>query len=251
MKFHNVSLNSYPILLHHHGSRRWNKIGRQMSKDYFRHMDAEGIPGHKMGDNLTIITWDTREDTKTHFECGLEKQGTFPVLKLAQGKEYCQELKVQELCNALDTGLVTTEYVLCCDGYDVVMMDSPMEIVKRFEEQFDCDALFNAEGWNHPPKDCPQDLTDFQHSAVPADNPYQFLNSGVMIAKTAFLKSIVSDLRNTKPYDRQDDQALWKMIYQKHYPRIQTDYLCKIFQSTAWSKKLEKNYPGMSEWEWV
>jgi hypothetical protein len=124
----------------------------------------------------------------------------------------------------------TTKYTMGIDCYDVCLIKDANELVDIFEREFDCDMLFNGELISYPPSD---DLANFERSRYGDDTPFCYLNSGVWIARTEFLKEIAQDILSFRSRNKRSDQIVYRYLHQKYYPRIQIDKYCKLFQVTC------------------
>jgi len=136
-------------------------------------------------------------------------------------------------------GYCTTKYFMCLDAIDVIFVDDPQRVIDIFES-FDCDALFmsthSTDGYNCMPK--------VKEWVDTINIPGRYLNSGVYIGKTSFVKEMVEeamkytiphgvtmddyrDYLNSQPADYpkgSQDQDIFRYIEQKFYPRIRVDY---------------------------
>jgi hypothetical protein len=141
------------------------------------------------------------------------------------------------------------------DAYDVLLLESPREVVKRFEG-FSCEMLFNASTRFYPP--CHQfelagerfitrDWEEFQSSI--SDSNWKYLNSGMWIGKTAFCRKFFAECLSRKTKELVDagklpsqmqkatlyqnitdsDQVVFHWVFQDCFPQVQLDYNCKIF----------------------
>ncbi len=149
-------------------------------------------------------------------------------------------MKPHLLAQKLDD--IKTKYIMGWD-VDVFFTDHPNNIVDRFEELFpDVDWLFNSAQTIYPASVVPlyQEWSEFAEmhtnsvkSAVMAEAiPWRFLNSGLWIAKTEFLREIADELplQHFWPDDF-GEQGHITHLYKKYYGRIQQDFLCRIFQT--------------------
>lgn len=132
---------------------------------------------------------------------------------------------------------INTEYIMGWDITDTFFTTSPNKIVERFESEFDCDMLFNAEVVCYPKEARELYETWNNYDEIVKQSPFRFLNSGLWIAKTDFCREIIDDVIKTKKLVHMGswpgDQGVFQQIYQKYFPRIQVDHQCKIFQATC------------------
>lgn len=131
---------------------------------------------------------------------------------------------------------ITTTYVIGWD-VDTFFTEHPNEVVRRFE-YMECDWLFNASATVHP-FSLKKFYDDWQEHwdmlievAQQGSVPWRFLNSGLWIARTDFLREITDDLIMTKLWDDDfGEQGHITHVYKKHFGRIRQDLRCEIFQS--------------------
>lgn len=128
---------------------------------------------------------------------------------------------------------VTTEYVIGLDSSDVVLLEHPDEMVRRFRRDFACDLLFNATG-----SECWPPLPEFimYESSLPHARRTQgrcWLNAGCWVGRTSFCREYFADLAKAAPVAGFEcsDQAICKRAWPRWYPRVQIDDFCQIF---AW-----------------
>ena len=147
--------------------------------------------------------------------------------------------KFEMLHNYLNSGECTTEYFMCLDAIDVIWRDKPQRVVDIFES-FDCDALFmsthSTDGYN-----CMPEVKEWVDTI---NTPGRYLNSGVYIGKTSFVKEMIEegmkyavphgvtmdeyrDYLGSQPEDYpkgSQDQDIFRYIEKKFYPRMKVDY---------------------------
>ena len=148
--------------------------------------------------------------------------------------------KFEMLHNYLNSGECTTEYFMCCDAIDVIFVDNPQRVIEIFKS-FNCGALFmsssSLDGYN-----CMPEVKGWVHSINGDKNRY--LNSGVYIGKTSFVKKMVEeamkyaiphgvtmddyrDYLASEPIDYpkgSQDQDIFRFIEPIFYPYIKVDY---------------------------
>ena len=148
--------------------------------------------------------------------------------------------KFEMLNNYLNSGKCKTKYFMCCDAIDVIFKDDPQKVIDIFES-FECDALFmsthSTDGYN-----CMSDVKEFIDKINGGNGRY--LNSGVYIAKTEFIKEVIREAMNyTIPHgvtmDKyreylesnptnypvgSQDQDIFRFVEPKFYPRLKVDY---------------------------
>jgi hypothetical protein len=164
-------------------------------------------------------------------------------VNLCEGWDWTQyekpvAMKPHLLVKHLDS--ITTTYVIGWD-VDTFFTDHPNEIVRRFKEM-DCEWLFNA-GANIFPhsmaefyKEWPEHWEDLIEIANAGVVPWRFLNSGLWVARTDFLREITDDLIMTELWDDDfGEQGHITTLYKKHFGRIRQDMRCKIFQAMGYA----------------
>jgi len=136
-----------------------------------------------------------------------------------------------------------TEYFMCLDAIDVIWVDEPQKVMDIFKS-FDCDALFmsthSTDGYNCMP--------EVKQWVETINIPGRYLNSGVYIGKTSFVKEMVEeamkyavpsgvtmdeyrDYLDSEPKDYpkgSQDQDIFRYIEQKFYPQMKVDYQNKM-----------------------
>ena len=148
--------------------------------------------------------------------------------------------KFEMIYNYLSSGECNTEYFMCCDAIDVIFQSDPQEVIDIFES-FDCECLFmsthSTDGYSCMPE--MKRLVDKING-----NNGRYLNSGVYIGKTSFVKEVFDmameyaiphgvtmdeyrEYLESKPEDYprgSQDQDIFRYIEPKFYPRMKVDY---------------------------
>ena len=137
-----------------------------------------------------------------------------------------QLLKIQALKAFIEK--TRKKYYIGWDNTDVFFVDHPNRIIERFESEFNCEMLLNAE-INCSPK-CLSNL----YEKLPTKGFANHLNSGLFILKGEFFLDCFSKLDAFKEFPGDyGDQSKFHQLYSEKYPQIQIDSNCKIFQSTT------------------
>ena len=147
--------------------------------------------------------------------------------------------KFEMLSNYLNSGECTTEYFMCLDAIDVIWVDEPQKVMDIFKS-FNCDALFmsthSTDGYS-----CMSEVKEWVETI---NVPGRYLNSGVYIGKTSFIKEMIEEAMkyavppgvimgeyhqwletNPKDYPKgSQDQDIFRSIERKFYPRVRVDY---------------------------
>ena len=209
-------------------------------------------------DNLTIVTVrneGTMEDRiipslkgyedKSILETNLEYLGIKPLTILTDSRlPWRNTFKFEIILDYLNSGKCDTEYFMFCDAIDVIFVDDPQRVINIFKS-FKCDALFmstnSTDGYN-----CMPQVKKFIDETIRSNGRY--LNSGVYIGKTSFIKEIFDEAikyaiphgvtmgeyhtyLNSKPENYpqgSQDQDIFRFLEPKFYPRLKVDYKNKI-----------------------
>jgi hypothetical protein len=261
MRIANIQARTQPIVIHAPGFTA-AKVLYSGIEDYYRRnplwvaiqrcykkSKPKRIEPEDMGD-LTIITWNNNQEKGFLEEC-LDRMGV-PYLVLGRGiKEWRNIYKVNLTCEVL--GDIKTKYVMGLDSYDVLLLDSPGEVVRRFEG-FSCEILFNAVSKFYP--DChkfelagerfiTRDWEEFQGRI--SNSYWRYLNAGAWIGKTSFCRRFFADCLSRKTEELVDagklpfkkgayhqkltdsEQTALNWTFQDYFPQVQLDYNCEIF----------------------
>ena len=131
---------------------------------------------------------------------------------------------------------IDTKYTMGIDSHDVCLLRDANLMIDAFENDFagDCDMLFNAELISYPPN---PKLSTFERGIYGEESPFCYLNSGVWIAKTDFLKAVIGDILEIRSSRPRSDQEIYRKLHKKYYPKIKIDHRCKLFQTTCNSSR--------------
>lgn len=125
--------------------------------------------------------------------------------------------------------LPVNEVIAFCDGYDVVVMDNPENIERRFLEQ-DCDILVNAEKalWT-PDLESLRGQYDYEPQHV---GNWLYLNSGVYIGYAGKIANMLAIMLYMfeKKTETADDQAAMNLVYLSGKLNIKLDTACAVMQ---------------------
>ncbi len=125
----------------------------------------------------------------------------------------------------------TSEYCVGLDSGDVLIVEHPDEIVRRFRMHFTCDLLFNATGaacWPELPQ-----YVMFERSLPGAATSHGrcWLNAGAFVGRTDFCRRYFAELADfAERNDAPEDQSAVKATWPQWYPSVQIDDRCQIFQ---------------------
>tara|TARA_X000001382_G_scaffold122874_1_gene106155 strand:- start:58 stop:801 length:744 start_codon:yes stop_codon:yes gene_type:complete len=229
---------------------------RHVVKQFFENMKSQNLykNAFKMPKDLTIVTCrndGSMEDRiidhlkgyeeKSILESNLEYLGIDDLVVLRDTRlPWRNTFKFEMLNNYLNSGKCKTKYFMCCDAIDVIFKDNPQKVIDIFET-FDCEALFmsthSVDGYN-----CMTEVKEFVDRINGGNGRY--LNSGVYIAKTDFIKEVIDEAMNyalphgvtmdeyreylnsnpsNYPQGSQD-QDIFRFLESKFYPKIKVDY---------------------------
>ena len=229
---------------------------RHIVKSIFENMKKNGINEgvFKMPKDLTIVTCRNKgsmEDRiiehlkgyekKSILESSLEYLGINDLVLLTDDRlPWRNTFKFEMIHNYLNSGECNTKYFMCCDAIDVIFKDDPQKVIDIFET-FDCEALFmsthSVDGYN-----CMTEVKEFVDKIN--DGNGRYLNSGVYIAKTDFIKEVIGEAMkyalphgvtmdkyreylNSNPSNYpqgSQDQDIFRFLESKFYPKIKVDY---------------------------
>ncbi|NIQ15564.1 MAG: hypothetical protein GTO02_14550, partial [Candidatus Dadabacteria bacterium] len=121
-------------------------------------------------------------------------------------------------------------YILSSDSSDVVVVGDLLNIVQKFES-FDCEMVFNAEK-NIWPTDLSKNMIEFEKARA-GDYIFAFLNAGLWIGKTDFVKRVIREMftYKFKTKHTMSEQIYYKFLQFHHPDDIKLDYKCQIFQN--------------------
>ena len=190
--------------------------------------------------DLTIFTWNNQD--KGCFERSMDLQGVEYTCLGTKINKWNNYYKFDLTLEALQS--VQTPLVMACDALDVLLLQSPTEIVRRFSEM-NLDMIFNCEKLFYPNIDHPviNSWKEFEDS-VASDAEIRYLNSGMWIGKVEFLKEFFKVVKQVRPYKlfdckdfywlREDsigcDQSCIKHVRRQFHPNLDVDYQCRIFK---------------------
>ncbi|HUZ93816.1 MAG TPA: hypothetical protein VMU57_02785 [Edaphobacter sp.] len=184
--------------------------------------------------NLTIITYNTRPEEELLERC-LRHLGLKEFVVLGRELKAWNWLsKISLVYDYLESGACNTDYIVCLDGDDVLIVSDPNLILKRFHEA-KCKVLFCNTRGNQPPS---QECWDFENSvAMEHDLYHRHLNAGGYVGRRAYvhecLKEILDHAHLESPWCISpfgfDDQLAWRHLHRRYYPDIKVDVRCNLF----------------------
>jgi len=241
-----ISINETPMIHDRHLVKQW--IEAMLQRDDYKN-------AFKMPKNLTIITCrnegpmtermiDSLEgwDEVSVLEKSMEYLGIDGLVVLKDDRlPWRCTFKFEMINNYLNSGKCKTEYIMFCDAVDVIFKDSPQKVIDIFKS-FDCDMLCmsttSTDGYKFMPY--------AKAFADKINTSGRYLNSGVYIGKTKFVKEFIEDafINYATPHgctmdDYKDlmsrdewndfpkgsqDQDIFRYLEQKYYPKLKVDY---------------------------
>lgn len=179
--------------------------------------------------------------------------GNFVVMTPIFDGAWSNAIKMIELGKFLNSDACKTKYVLFCDSDDAVLRDDPGKAI-RFLKEENCDLLFSNTNWDGAYEGMPQVRKWADQNADENGRNRCYLNSGVYIGKSEFLREVVDsvveyitdhDLTREEYWDMCDygyhyerlpefpkgvgsDQVILRYLHPKFYPRMKIDYKGKL-----------------------
>ncbi len=237
---HNTLFNTHPYIFHMNGSHLKNTAGRKLRTAVFDAINGNVYDGQGGIRDTTYFICSSYGERETNIEKTF-KFFKVPYVMKGRGTDgWVNTMKAGLLADYLPS--INTKYTMGIDSHDVLLLKDANGIVDTFENDFDCDMLFNAELVSYPENN---EIAEFEKS-IYGNSPFRYLNSGVWIAKTEFLKSVIGDILEFRSSRPKSDQEIYRKVHQKYYPRVQIDNTCKIFQCTCSSLK---QHLRQSQWE--
>lgn len=221
MTVENLVHGTSPVIIHRNGGG-----GGPYGRSIFETL-KKGLPEKKpsyageprIGD-LTIATWAPAGEhsrnwaQRSLWRVGLDCEVLSPCRRV--------EEKIQ-----LTLGMtVSTKYVMFLDLFDVVVLGDPRLSIEEMNKR-GCKALFASELGHFP------NISTKSFEQSKAVVPFQFLNSGCIVAEWDYLRTILDrerELTRTELALGGGDQRVYKVLYQKYFPDIQIEDQCRVFQ---------------------
>lgn len=233
-KLANKVFDTEPFLFHMNGSHLKNEEGRKLRTRVFDYMDNHPYEGKGGIRDTTYFICTSYAGRETCLEKTLKYFKVPYVIKGRGTENWRNTMKAGLLAEYLPN--INTEYTMGIDCHDVCLMKEANGIIDTFEKNFanNCDMLFNGELVSYPKN---PEIAKFERDIYGGESPFCYLNSGVWIAKTKFLKKVIEDILTLRSSRPRSDQEIYRKLHQKYYPKIQVDNTCQIFQTTCSSSK--------------
>lgn len=122
---------------------------------------------------------------------------------------------------------VETEYTLCLDANDTIILNDLDNIVELMESYGNLDILYNASIWRYPPVNIDYVENRGQYGE------YNYLNAGCCIGKTEMMKDFYNyaqQLMKGGWGEFDSEQYYIRKAFDSHQDKVFFDYDCRIFQ---------------------
>jgi len=210
----NCVYNTEPFIVHCPGMKyQINKAGRDLLHDLASRSLIIDDPKR-----IAIVTWNTEDSSFLERQCK-------KIDVVGRGiKQWQNGLKGPLLFEYARS--CEKEFICALDAKDVVIVKN-IDGIERILEERHCECVFGAEHFSYPPDKLSKEFEEAKYR-----KPFCHLNSGMIIAKTKFLReceNINEDVDEDWYFC--DDQKIWKDIHISEYPRIQIDDGCCVFQN--------------------
>ena len=235
--------NNNPVVIHANGkSSRGVTIYHKIMNEFFETQKPVTTEDTK---DITIVTWKGGKyaNEETILETCMRFYD-FPIVILdwPPNTNFWEgsKTKVTKTLEAINDGLINTKYVMWFDAGDVMLLNHPTELLKKYKEHFsEWDLVFNAEKNNYPKPDRMEsvdnslnkkfeEVKSFDESKNHG-SPFKYLNSGCLIGKTETLKELL-ELASTIGLDEPiNDTVMCRIAQYDMKDRVCVDHLCKLF----------------------
>jgi hypothetical protein len=248
LKIKNLKTNTYPIAIHMNGGLNLNSQGQKIWLklwNYTRPHVQKFKPGKESLRNDCCLSFMNHGSHIDLAGLSLEMFGLqyeniangikdkLPRVenkrnKYIQWVRETQLLKIEAFREFIEKN--RKKYYIGWDNTDVFFIDHPNRIVERFESEFNCEMLLNAEINCSPIVAKQMGL----YKKLPMNGFQNFLNSGLFIVKREFFMDNYNLLDSKKVLAGDGaDQSKFHQLYSDKYPEIQIDSNCRIFQSSS------------------
>ena len=237
VKEHNTS----PIVIHGNGTGMYGDVYTGIEKLQFQK------PYQFIKNKFTFISWkggNIAGKSTILEESG--KQYGFDVLNLewkpTDGFWKGSQQKITETLNAINAGLINTEYVFWCDNTDVFFVESPDVFFEKYKKVYgEYDFVWNAEKNNYPRpthrkwngSNVSNEVTDLLLNVIDNDetysSSYRYMNSGAGFGKISILKEMLEYANSLIEDSRLNDQGLMRIAQRKFQDKVVVDRNCELF----------------------
>ena len=218
-RLYNQETNTFPYIVHGNGGR-WAEQWSHIYRDY---LSGDVIPCESCP-LLTIYTWNT-QDKISPLEKSLRLMGISCVV-LGKGKQWYVGAQTEWTAEYLET--CKTQYAMGLDAFDVLILESPTQILRTYLNYFGNKVLFAAElnSWPQHPE-----LETFESLRPEARGRFIHLNGGCVIGPTALLREVYKTALQKEDTVIGNTQQVWvRRAHQRMQNDVTLDYRCQIFQ---------------------
>lgn len=142
--------------------------------------------------------------------------------------------KIQIVLDYLLSGVCSTQYILCTDANDVLMVNDPAFLLDRFRS-YSCEILFCNTFVDFPICKVCRDFETFTYYTHPL---HCRLSAGAYIAERepliGYLEKLVAAYQGREPWAMDEgvftDQLGWRHLHVQHYPKLKVDFQSRIFK---------------------
>ena len=144
----------------------------------------------------------------------------------------------QKALDAIKQGLVTTEYVMWFDCSDVILLESPSDILTNYQKHFeDYDLVFCAERNHYPKSDrmtaVSTDIISqydkiYEYDNKSSPSTFKYLNSGCLVGKTSKLQEFLKEATIGLDEDI-NDTVMCRIAQYNMRDSVTVDKECKLF----------------------
>jgi anthranilate synthase component II len=184
-------------------------------------------------DDLTILTYNTYDEEVLLERC-LRRLGLRRHVVLGRHVEEWQWIhKIALVAEYLEHNRAT-EYVMCLDGDDVLVIGDPALALERFRE-IGSEMLFCGTRGDQPSS---PECSQFENAVSEVADPWhRHLNAGAYLGRTEFVRARLREILAahaarepwcSSPYGF-DDQLAWRHMHLRHHPDIRIDAACRVF----------------------
>ena len=208
-------------------SGEWTRAVRY----FFEDASTLGL-GSAAPSDLTVVTYNTRSEPCLLERC-CQRLGFDRLVVLGAGEDaWDWSLKITLVADFLRAGACETEYLLCLDGDDVLVISSFGVILDRYAET-GADILFCSTGTDWPPD---EQCRDFERSLRAPAN-HEHLNAGAYIGRTQRIYDCLRRIERAQQRREKwcfadhgfDDQLAWRHLHRHEHPNLRVDHEAKIF----------------------
>jgi hypothetical protein len=228
--FYNKYTNTYPYFVHAPGfNKKSQKFKELVSFSKFLKTSVSN--------EITLITCGDSEDGIFENLCKEIGINVCKLGKTIKKENWSNFIKIKLIHDFLEK--VQTKYILFCDNLDVVITKDLKNLLNDFNS-FNCEWLFGAEEGIYP-----LNVENYRlQQEISRKKRYEFLNSGLWIGKTEFIKQAFNEymsLQSPSPKAINSDQYVYTKCYLNYFPKIQIDFNCKIFMNLCAKKDNSEN----------